>query len=120
MQVRILITLLFLACGFFSKSQSRYYFSTLSMDQGLSGNFAWSISQDKYGFMWIGTTNGLNRFDGHSIKQYLHTPKDSFSIPGNILYRMFKDRDGDRWLACGHKEPGKIQLCKETAKRHKA
>ncbi|HVF81301.1 MAG TPA: histidine kinase, partial [Flavisolibacter sp.] len=74
----------------------------LGMDQGLSSNFAWSISQDKYGFMWIGTTNGLNRYDGHSIKQYLHDAKDSFSIPGNVIYWLFKDRDGDLWLACGH------------------
>ena len=72
------------------------------MDEGLSSNFAWSICQDKYGFMWIGTTNGLNRYDGHNIKQYLHDPKDSFSIPGNIIYWMFKDQTGDMWLACGH------------------
>ncbi|HEX8313729.1 MAG TPA: two-component regulator propeller domain-containing protein, partial [Flavisolibacter sp.] len=44
------------------------------MDQGLSNNFAWAVGQDKYGFMWIGTSNGLNRYDGHNIRQYFHDP----------------------------------------------
>jgi len=82
-------------------AQSRYHFHTLGMDQGLSSNFAWAIGQDKFGFMWIGTNNGLNRFDGHSIKQYFHNSKDSFSLPGNVVYWIFTDRDKDIWFACG-------------------
>ena len=113
MPLRILITLLLSFGGFVAQGQSRYYFSTLGMEQGLSSNFAWSIGQDKYGFMWIGTTNGLNRYDGHSIKQYFHNPKDSFSIPGNIIYWMFKDKDGDMWLACGHQGLVKYNYIKD-------
>src|SRR3712207_2510816 len=102
MRLSVLILTVFLLVHRYSEAQSRYYFSTLSMEQGLSSNFAWSVAQDKYGFMWIGTTHGLNRYDGHGIKQYFHNPKDSFSIPGNVIYWMFKDSDGDMWLACGH------------------
>jgi ligand-binding sensor domain-containing protein len=87
------------------------------MDQGLSSNFASSISQDKYGFMWIGTTNGLNRYDGHGIKQYLHDAKDPFSIPGNVIYWLFKDRDGDMWLACGHQGVVKYNYATDGLKR---
>ena len=82
-------------------AQSRYHFNTLGMDQGLSSNFVWSIGQDKFGFIWIGTNNGLNRYDGHSIQQYHHNPKDSFSLPGDVVYWIFTDRDKDIWFACG-------------------
>ena len=71
------------------------------MDQGLSNNFVWAIGQDKFGFIWIGTGNGLNRYDGHSIKQYVNNPKDSSSIPGNVIYWIFTDKDKDIWFACG-------------------
>jgi len=113
MSIRILITLLLFIPGFLVQGQSRYYFSTLSMDQGLSGNFVWSIGQDKYGFMWIGTTNGLNRYDGHSIRQYFHNSKDSFSLPGNVVYWSFTDSDGDIWFACGFQGVVKYNYAKD-------
>src|SRR4028119_1836753 len=117
MSIRILITLLLFIPGFLVQGQSRYYFSTLSMDQGLSGNFVWSIGQDKYGFMWIGTTNGLNRYDGHSIRQYFHNSKDSFSLPGNVVYWSFTDNDGDIWFACGFQGVVKYNYAKDKIGR---
>lgn len=82
-------------------SQSRYHFSVLGMEQGLSSSYVWAICQDKYGFVWIGTSYGLNRYDGHNIRQYLNDPKDPFSVPGNTVYWLHKDSDGDIWTACG-------------------
>jgi ligand-binding sensor domain-containing protein/putative methionine-R-sulfoxide reductase with GAF domain len=96
------VVLLLLLLPVATRSQSRYHFSTLSMEQGLSANSIWSICQDKYGFMWFGTTGGLNRYDGHSIRTYLHDPKDSFSIPGNVVYWIHRDNLGDMWFACGY------------------
>lgn len=113
----MLVRFLFLAAAFcagsFAGAQSRYHFHTLGMDKGLSSNFAWAIGQDKYGFMWIGTTNGLNRYDGHSIRQYFHDPKDSFSLPGNIVYWIFTDSDKDIWFACGHQGMVKYNYAKD-------
>lgn len=95
------ILFLWLLTGFTAHSQSRYRFHSLGMDQGLSSNFVWGVGQDKFGFIWIGTNNGLNRYDGHSIKQYFNNPRDSFSLPGNVVYWIFTDRDKDIWFACG-------------------
>jgi ligand-binding sensor domain-containing protein/putative methionine-R-sulfoxide reductase with GAF domain len=108
-----IVLLVFLLHGSLLSGQSRYHFSTLGMDQGLSNNHVWSICQDKYGFMWIGTANGLNRYDGHSIRQYFNDPKDSLSIPGNIVYWIHKDSYGDMWFACGTQGVAKYNYAKD-------
>jgi ligand-binding sensor domain-containing protein/putative methionine-R-sulfoxide reductase with GAF domain len=101
--LRMLILLILLSTALDLKAQSHYHFFTLGSEQGLSGDFTWSMAQDKYGFIWIGTTNGLNRYDGHSIRQYFNDPKDSFSIPANTIYWIQEDADGDMWFALGAK-----------------
>ncbi|HEU4469534.1 MAG TPA: two-component regulator propeller domain-containing protein [Flavisolibacter sp.] len=99
--IRLLMLVTFLMALHDAGAQSRYRYFTLGLDQGLSSSFTWSIGQDKYGFMWIGTDKGLNRYDGHSIKQYAHDPKDSFSLPGNSVYWIYKDKQDNMWFACG-------------------
>jgi ligand-binding sensor domain-containing protein/putative methionine-R-sulfoxide reductase with GAF domain len=84
-----------------SSGQSRYNFFTMGSEQGLSSDDVWAINQDKYGFIWIGTANGLNRYDGHTIKKYFHSDADKYSIAANIVYWIFRDSDGDMWFACG-------------------
>src|ERR1700754_3218205 len=98
---RIFTVVLFLMYAFAGLAQSRYHFSTLTQDQGLSSDYVWSMCQDKYGFMWIGTVNGVNRFDGHGIRKYAHDPKDSFSIPPGAVFWIHRDEAGDLWFACG-------------------
>jgi ligand-binding sensor domain-containing protein/putative methionine-R-sulfoxide reductase with GAF domain len=100
MHYRFLL-LLFLLTSQLANGQARYNFFTIGLEQGLSSLNVWSINQDKYGFIWIGTVNGLNRYDGHSIKQYYNRAKDSTSIAGNVTYWIHKDSDGDMWFACG-------------------
>jgi LytS/YehU family sensor histidine kinase/ligand-binding sensor domain-containing protein len=97
----LIILLLLIQCAPAVQAQSRYHFSTLTMDQGLSSDYVWSMCQDKYGFMWIGTVNGVNRYDGHGIRKYFHDPKDSFSLPGNAVFWIHRDETGDLWFACG-------------------
>ncbi len=94
-------------------SQSQHHFFTLGIEQGLSSPIVWSIGQDKYGFIWIATANGLNRYDGHSVKQYFNDPKDSTSLPGNIVYWIYTDKDGDMWFACGIKGVVKYNYTKD-------
>jgi ligand-binding sensor domain-containing protein/putative methionine-R-sulfoxide reductase with GAF domain len=96
-----LILFIFLLGGQVCLSQSRYNFFTIGLENGLSSSNIWSINQDKNGFIWIATTNGLNRYDGHTIKQYFNDPADKNSIAGNICYWIYKDTDGDMWFACG-------------------
>ena len=55
-----------------------YYFRSYQIEDGLSHNSVWAVMQDKEGFMWFGTNDGLNRFDGKSFKVFKKNENDSF------------------------------------------
>ncbi len=78
---------LILNCAQFSSAQF-LQFQNLTMADGLSHSSVQSIGQDKYGFIWVGTNNGLNIFDGIHFKQYFALPDDESSIPGNNISDM--------------------------------
>lgn len=81
-----IIGLLFLyAFTLYSQSNIRYYFKTLDIQDGLSQNTVNAILQDKQGFMWFGTKDGLNRFDGLSFRIF----KKENSALGIILSLHF-------------------------------
>jgi signal transduction histidine kinase/ligand-binding sensor domain-containing protein/DNA-binding response OmpR family regulator len=73
---------IFLSSILFAQSQD-FNFDHLSVDQGLSNNLVKSIVQDYRGFMWFGTEDGLNKYDGYTFTVYRHDPDDSLSISGN-------------------------------------
>ena len=73
-------------------------FQHLSVDQGLSTNVVRSITQDKNGFMWLGTTDGLNRFDGYNMEIFRQRPGDINSLPDNALFCLFTDSRGIVWI----------------------
>ena len=91
------MTFLVLIC-FNLHGQSRFRFQTLGMEQGLSSNAVTSICEDRFGYIWIATENGINRYDGHNIRQYLYNINDSFSIPGNSVRWIHKDKEGGLWF----------------------
>src|SRR5688572_31311098 len=64
-------------------------FRHLSNDDGLSQNHVTSILQDRQGFMWFATAEGLNRFDGYEFTVYSHADDDSTSIPHDIINELF-------------------------------
>jgi signal transduction histidine kinase/ligand-binding sensor domain-containing protein len=68
------------------------------MDQGLSNNIVWSILQDSRGFMWFGTIDGLNRYDGYEAKVYRNDPDDPNSLSTNPLRVVHEDRAGNLWI----------------------
>ena len=77
-----------------------FHFTQYTMDDGLAHNHCYSIVKDTFGFIWIGTENGLSRFDGHSFKNYRHEPADSTTLGGNWVRRLTLDPDGNMWAAC--------------------
>ncbi|MBW8051347.1 MAG: PAS domain-containing protein [Cytophagales bacterium] len=82
-----------------SKLQSRpLQFEHLSMKDGLSMNPVMSIVQDKKGFLWFGTQDGLNRFDGYKFKVFKTKDDDSNSISDNFITTLFADRPGNLWI----------------------
>ena len=69
-------------------------FRHLTIDDGLSQNAFFSIAQDSKGFMWFGTKDGLNRYDGYSFAVYQNNPLDSTTISANHITHLYKDRKG--------------------------
>ncbi|MBO9617844.1 MAG: response regulator [Niabella sp.] len=72
--------------------------SKLGVEQGLSNETIRSIYQDKKGFMWFGTLDGLNRFDGYSFKVYQNKFGDTTSLLSNVIYGITEDHQGNLWL----------------------
>src|SRR4030095_10469300 len=68
-------------------------------DNGLSHESVISITKDKDGFLWIGTANGLNRFDGISFKVFLNNPDQPHTIPGNYIAGTTLDKKGYLWAS---------------------
>ena len=99
LKTRLLI-LFFLAAGAGAVSQKPYlYFNRITTAAGLSHNKVNCIAQDRRGFMWIGTEDGLNRYDGRFFTTFRHIPGDSASISGNIVSDILEDGDGVLWIA---------------------
>ena len=73
-------------------------FEHQTIREGLSSNFVTSITQDHQGFIWVGTTNGLNRFDGYRFRQYYHSTRDSNSIINNQVQTLYCDSRGQLWI----------------------
>ncbi len=87
-------------CLIFSASaqQVDYRLKLLTPQEGLSDNAITDIVQDQYGFIWLATTNGLNRYDGYRFQTYLNDPLASNSLPTNHITCMIIDHKEDFWL----------------------
>ena len=74
-------------------------FRRLPANAGLSQTRVSDIVQDDDGFIWFGTQNGLNRFDGYKCKVFRHDPQRPDSLSGAYINALFKDRSGLIWVA---------------------
>ena len=57
-----------------------------------------SSLQDRKGFMWFGTKDGLNRFDGYSFRTFRNNPDDTLSLGNNFIYDLYEDQQGNLWI----------------------
>ncbi len=73
-------------------------FKHITVDDGLSHSWVHSILQDKYGFIWFGTDDGLDRFDGYSFREYKHNFRDTNSISSASIMSMLEDSRGELWI----------------------
>ena len=87
---------LFLAISVSAKINSQ--FIHYEMNDGLSRNMVAAITQDQMGFMWFGTRNGLNRFDGHNFKIYY---RSEGGLEGNDISSLLTTADGSLWIGGG-------------------
>ncbi|MBT8380492.1 MAG: SpoIIE family protein phosphatase [Ignavibacteria bacterium] len=75
-------------------SQERMSFNHLTIDDGLSQSSVTCILQDRNGFMWFGTQDGLNRFDGYKFKVFKNNTSDTTSITENFIFSIYEDQLG--------------------------
>jgi signal transduction histidine kinase/ligand-binding sensor domain-containing protein len=73
-------------------------FEYITPNDGLSQSSVNTILQDRSGFMWFGTSSGLNRFDGSTFVIYYANVKDSASIVGNSISTLYEDKQGNIWV----------------------
>ncbi|MCH8011501.1 MAG: histidine kinase [Candidatus Marinimicrobia bacterium] len=73
-------------------------FDHISVDQGLSQSSVRCILQNKKGFMWFGTDDGLNKYDGYGFTVYKHDPSNSNSLSHNYINSIYEDESGILWI----------------------
>ena len=74
-------------------------FTHLTTNDGLSQGYVVAILQDRRGFMWFATRDGLNRYDGNAFVVYKNNPTDSGSLSSNFLQDLMQDDHGYLWIA---------------------
>ena len=108
---------LILVIGFQSiASNEQFLFRRISVADGLSNSWVRSAYQDRLGYMWFGTNDGINRFDGKSVKVY--RPANDHNVPiGNVVVNDMLDADSESFWLCT--EIGLFHFfCSDNYKQH--
>jgi ligand-binding sensor domain-containing protein/signal transduction histidine kinase len=100
-QMVFYLLLVLISHGFLSTLIAQNYnlsFKRISIDQGLSQSSIEDIYQDDKGFLWFGTQDGLNRYDGYEFRVFKHQQEDSYSISDNWINVVTGDTYGNLWI----------------------
>lgn len=79
-------------------AQNNIAFNHLTVNNGLSQSAVTCIFQDKTGFMWFGTQDGLNRYDGYNFKIFKNISPDSTSLSDNFIFSIYEDESGSLYI----------------------
>jgi len=98
--IRVALFCIILFPFFFSEifSQSHISFNHLTVKDGLSQSAVTCIFQDSKGFMWFGTQDGLNRYDGYNFKVFKNNPSDTKSLSDNFIWAIYGDEKGTIYI----------------------
>ncbi len=95
----LVFCLLLFISRFESYAQAQVYSSRqFTISNGLSGNSVIVVFQDSKGFIWIGTENGLNRYDGEKFDVFKHQQTDTNAVSGNYIISLAEDLEGNIWI----------------------
>jgi ligand-binding sensor domain-containing protein/serine phosphatase RsbU (regulator of sigma subunit) len=94
---RNILVLLFAGSSLCAQSQE-IKFKHLTTDDGLSHSNVNCLMQDSRGFIWIGTADGLNLYDGRTFRVFKHNPADTLSLSHNLIRSIYEDRSGSIWI----------------------
>lgn len=94
----MLVCFLWGIVGQIQAAGEHYYFRNLNIQNGLSQNTVNAILQDSKGFMWFGTKDGLNRYDGLSFRKFKHDVNSERSLGNNFITSLYEDAAGSIWV----------------------
>jgi len=98
MRRRFLLLVLLIVSMTCLNGQSKFDQELINRKNGLSDNYVTSIIQDKTGYLWIGTSSGLNRFDGHEFKVFRSEPLKKNSLTSNFISTLSIDHSNILWI----------------------
>lgn len=99
MRKRFLWYIFFLFIWQHGVAQKSVTFQVISLEEGLSQSSVTCILQDHKGFLWFGTLDGLNRYDGYKVSIYRNQPDNPFSLPDNAITNLYQDSYNHIWIA---------------------
>ncbi len=103
----ICVAFLFFAAVSFAQNRLPVPIKMLNVEDGLPQSFISGLAQDRTGFIWIGTRDGLAKYDGIKFKVFKHLPGDSTTLANNIISNLYLDNAGYLWIRY---ESGDIDL----------
>ena len=106
-----LFTLIAILFTLFSFSQENYKFEHYFVENGLPHNIINHIIQDKKGFIWFATTNGLSKFNGYSFQNYKTQPTDKVLMKNNRIDWIEEDKLGRIWMKAKTGEANASPVC---------
>lgn len=98
MKPKLLIAFVLQCCCVFAQ-QPLLHFNHITVGNGLSHNKVNCILRDSRGFMWLGTDDGLNRYDGNKFTIYRNDPSNNTTVSGNIITDLLEDQNQILWIA---------------------
>jgi len=112
--LKTILLLSILIFGGRTSAQKITEYETISTAQGLSQGMVFDLLQDREGFIWVATKNGLNRYDGYGFKVFSNDPYNPHSLSSNTIVELFEDSKGRIWA--GTEDAGLNIYNKKTGK----
>jgi PAS domain S-box-containing protein len=96
---RLILITIFFSVQYLNAQVPSLYFENYSSEQGLSQNSISCFAQDQFGYIWMGTENGLNKFDGYQIINYFEDNSDTLHLSSGSIYDICVDQENKIWIA---------------------
>ena len=97
-EVGTLLLGLLLCCAAAQGGERRYYFDSLGSDHGLTSHTVTALLQDRTGYIWIATQDGVHQYDGYRYRPFYHVPDDATSLPESFVTALAQDDAGRIWV----------------------
>lgn len=94
--MRKIILLIYMLSYVVQAIASQYYYKQIFLEEGLPSTVK-TVLKDKRGFVWIGTNEGIGKYDGYELKKYIHINDNPNSLPDNIIFDILEDKQYNLW-----------------------